>query len=275
MPVESAGRAETTIRTLDGLQLRGTLVTPVSPTGRAIVLVHGGGVTREEGGFFGRLAAGLADAGIASLRYDLRAHGASDGTPQETTLSAHLNDVRTALEHVGEVTGARRISLLGTSFGGGLAAYFAAKRPGELDRLALLNPQLDFKNRYVEQKQYWVGDRLSDEMARRLAEQGFIAHSETVKHSRAFLNEVFWVKPVEVLDEITVPTLIVHGTEDTFVSIEGSRAATRQLRVEHELVEIEGAQHGFAVHDDPTYADPQSQTWQAFVIETVVAWIAG
>jgi pimeloyl-ACP methyl ester carboxylesterase len=274
MPVGSAGRAESTIRTLDGLQLRGTLVTSGATAERAIVLVHGGGVTREEGGFFGRLADGLADAGIASLRYDLRAHGASDGTPQDTTLSAHLNDIRTALEHVGEATGARRVSLLGTSFGGGLAAYYAAKRPGQLDRLTLLNPQLNFKNRYVEQKPYWADDRLSDEMAGELAEQGFIAHSATVRHSRAFLNEVFWVRPVEVLHEITTPTLIVHGTEDTFVSIEGSRAAVRQLRVEHELVEIEGAQHGFAVHDDPTYANPQSQAWQAFVIETVAAWIA-
>ncbi|WP_158854459.1 alpha/beta hydrolase [Saccharothrix deserti] len=143
--------ASTTVRTLDGPQLRGTLVTPDTAAEQAVVLVHGGGVTREEGGFFARLAGGLADAGIASLRYDLRAHGASDGTPQETTLSAHLNDIRTALEYVCEATGAERVSLLGTSFGGGLAAYYAAKRPSELDRLTLLNPQLNFKNRYVEQ----------------------------------------------------------------------------------------------------------------------------
>jgi hypothetical protein len=42
---------------------------------------------------------------------------------------------------------------------------------------------------------------------------------------------------------------------------------------EHRLVEIEGSQHGFAVHDDPQYLNPQSQAWQAFVIQTVVEWI--
>ena len=31
-------------------------------------------------------------------------------------------------------------------------------------------------------------------------------------------------------------------------------------------MEIDGAQHGFAVHDDPQYLNPQSQEWQAFVI---------
>ncbi|KOV82529.1 alpha/beta hydrolase [Nocardia sp. NRRL S-836] len=270
----SVSSIETTIRTLDGLHLRGTLVTPDMPTDHAIVLVHGGGVTRDEGGFFTRLATGLAEAGVAALRYDLRGHGESDGPQQDTTLAGHLNDVSVALQHIRETTGATRASLLGTSFGGGLAAYYAGTRPAELDRLVLLNPQLDYRNRYIEQKPYWDGDRLNDEMAAQLAEQGFIAHSPTVKHGRAFLNEVFWIRPLDVLDRITAPTLLVHGTRDTFVPVEVSRRADRQLRGEHRLVEVEGAQHGFAVHDDPAYADPQSQAWQGSVIKTVCDWVA-
>ena len=43
-----------------------------------------------------------------------------------------------------------------------------------------------------------------------------------------------------------------------------------RFMAEHKLVEIEGAQHGFAVHHDPKYLDPQSQEWQAFVIRTVM-----
>ncbi|MGZ3144330.1 alpha/beta hydrolase [Lentzea chajnantorensis] len=270
MPIQAT---DTTVRALDGLHLRGTLVAPDTPSDRAIVLVHGGGVTRDEGGFFTRLAAGLAEAGVAALRYDLRGHGESDGTQQDATLTGHLNDIAVALQRVREATGATRVSLLGTSFGGGLAAYYAGTRPAELDRLVLLNPQLDYKNRYIEQKPYWDGDRLNDEMAVQLAEKGFIAHSPTVKHGRAFLNEVFWIRPLDVLDKITAPTLLVHGTQDTFVPVDVSRQADREIRSEHRLVEIEGAQHGFAVHDDPEYAHPQSQEWQAFVIETVCDWV--
>ncbi|MDQ3525809.1 MAG: alpha/beta hydrolase, partial [Chloroflexota bacterium] len=69
------------------------------------------------------------------------------------------------------------------------------------------------------------------------------------------------------------PTLIIHGTKDTFVSIESSRAAVHELATEHRLIEIDGAQHRFAVHDDPQYLNPQSQKWQAFVIETVTNWL--
>jgi len=76
-----------------------------------------------------------------------------------------------------------------------------------------------------------------------------------------------------MLGDIQVPTLIVHGTKDTFIPVESSRWAAEQLAAEHQLVEVDGAQHGFAVHDDPSYADPQSQRWQAEVIRAVTNWI--
>ena len=263
-----------TVRILDGLHLAATLIAPEAASEVGVVLVHGAGVTREEGGFFTRLTDGLAEVGASSLRYDLRGHGESDGRQEEVTLSAHLNDIRVAIAHLRQATaGASRISLLGTSFGGGLAAYYAAKQSSGLARLVLLNPQLNYKSRYIDQKPHWSSDFLDDETARVLSEQGYISHRPGVKHGRALLNEVFWLRPHAVLGEITVPTLIVHGTEDTFIPIESSRAATRQFQIEHKLVEIDGAQHGFAVHDDPTYADPQSQEWQAFVINMVAEWL--
>jgi len=271
MPEQSA----VTLRTLDGLHLAGTFAAPDTAPEQAVVFVHGGGVTREEGGFFTRLAAGLSEAGIASLRYDLRGHGESGGRMKETVLTAHLNDTRVALASARERSGAARVSLLGASFGGGLAAYYAARGPDVLSSVVLLNPQLNYKARYIDQKPHWSDDVLSEEAAAQLAAEGFIAHSATVRHGRAMLNEVFWIHPWQVIGEITAPTLIVHGTEDTFVPVEDSRAAAQQLRVRHRLVEIEGAQHGFAVHEDPQYLNPQTRQWQASVIETITGWVAG
>lgn len=65
----------------------------------------------------------------------------------------------------------------------------------------------------------------------------------------------------------------MHGTKDTLVPFESSKSAVSQFCAPCQLVEIEGAQHGFAVHDDPQYLDPQSQEWQAFVIRTVAEWV--
>ncbi len=270
MPVQTT---TATLRTFDGLHLASTLVNPGGPADRAVVLVHGGGVTREEGGFFTRLAAGLGEADVASLRFDLRGHGESEGRQEELTLAAILNDIRVAREHVREATSATRISLLGASFAGGVCAYYAARRPEEIDRLVLLNPQFDYKKRTIDSRAYWSNDYLSDDMAQQLAEQGYIQFTPTLRHGRPILNEVFWLHPLSVLGEISAPTLVVHGTKDTFVPIESSRDAMAQLKAEHKLVQIEGSQHGFAVHDDPHHLNPQSQEWQAFVIRTVTDWI--
>ncbi|MFJ6566368.1 alpha/beta hydrolase [Streptomyces sp. NPDC091292] len=262
-----------TLRTLDGLHLAGTLVSPDSPTSRGVVLVHGGGVTREEGGFFTRLAAGLADDGVASLRFDMRGHGESEGRQEELTLSTVLNDIRVGIAYLRNATTAQEITLLGASFGGGICAYYAAKRSADLSRLVLFNPQLDYKRRTIDTRSYWVDDSISEEAAQQLTEHGFIQFTPTLRHGRPLLNEVFWLHPHQVLGEVRAPTLIVHGTEDTFVPINSSRSAAQLFRAPCELIEIEGSQHGFAVHDDPKYLNPQSQEWQSFVIRTVTEWL--
>jgi hypothetical protein len=263
-----------TIRTLDGLHLAGTLTSPGSSPNQAVVLVHGGGVTREEGGFFTRLADGLAQAGVASLRFDLRGHGDSEGRQEDLTLAAILNDIRVALAHVREGASVSAVSLLGASFGGGICGFYAAKRPAEIHRLVLLNPQFNYKWRTIDSRSYWSRDYLDDAVARQLGEDGYIQFTPSLRHGRAILNEVFWLEPHLVLGEIAAPTLIVHGTKDTFVPIESSREAVSQFRADAKLVEIEGSQHGFAVHDDPQYRNPQSQAWQAFVIQAVAEWLA-
>ena len=76
------------------------------------------------------------------------------------------------------------------------------------------------------------------------------------------------------LGKVVTPTLIVHGTRDTFIPIESSRAAVAEIAGGAELIEIDGAQHGIAVHDDPQYLDPRTQEWQAFAIRTVADWLA-
>jgi uncharacterized protein len=270
VPLRTTG---TTFRTFDGLQLVGTVVVPESGTDRALVLVHGGGVTREEAGFFGRLAQGVGEAGVASLRFDLRGHGESEGRQEDLTLSAILNDIQAAIEHVQAAADVTSVSLLGVSFAGGICGYFAAKRPALVNRLVLGNPLLNYKKRFIDDKPYWHNDRIDEEAGRELAEHGFVAHSPTFKLSRPLLNEVFWLQPHTILGQIQAPTLILHGTKDTFIPVESSRTAVTQLTCEHKLVELEGAQHGFAVHDDPTYTNPKSQEYQAFVVRNVAEWL--
>jgi pimeloyl-ACP methyl ester carboxylesterase len=261
-------------RSPDGLLLRGTIVISSDISASPTVLVHGGGVTRDEGGFFTRLSSGLADVGISSLRFEFRGHGKSEGRQEDLTISGVLNDIRSAIQYVFSQTSSQQANLIGASFGGGISALYAATYPQQIQRLTLINPLLNYKKRFIDDKPYWRGDHIDSEAGAELSENGYIPHSPTFKLGRALLNEVFYVQPHTALSSVAASTLIVHGTKDTFVPIESSRNAIREFQVPARLLEIEGAQHGIAVHDDPEYKNPQTREWQTFAVRSIAEWLS-
>ncbi|MFF2192843.1 alpha/beta hydrolase [Streptomyces sp. NPDC058157] len=269
-----ASEWEVRFRSLDGTELVGTVTAPTDvATKGCAVLVHGAGVTREEGGFFGRLAEGLAVVGLLSLRFDLRAHGASGGRPQDVTIAGVANDIRAAVDQVRREWGLGGAPhVIAASFSGGAAALHAAHRPQDVGRLVLLNPRLDYRDRYVDSRTYFEGDYISSSAARDLDEVGFTEKSP-FELGRALHNEVFYLDPDVYLRAVRAPVLVVHGTKDTFVPVESSRRYLPVFSGPAELLELDGAQHGFAVHEDPGYADPQTQMWQAQVIDRVSEFV--
>jgi uncharacterized protein len=261
-------------RSLDGLPLAGAYVAPATPSTSVAVLVHGGGVTRDEGGFFARLADGLAASGVASLRFDLRGHGESEGRLEDLTISGVLNDIRAALAHARTLTGSAPVHLLGASFGGGICGFYAARYPGVLAKLVLINPLINYKKRFIDDKPYWTDDQIDGDAGLQLLHQGFLSHSPTFKLGRPLLNEVFYLRPDQAVDQIRVPTLVLHGTGDTFIPVQSSRDFVDNVAGPAELIEIEGAQHGIAAHGDPQYLDPRTQAWQAAAIQSITDWLS-
>jgi pimeloyl-ACP methyl ester carboxylesterase len=269
-----SGESRVEFRSLDGLRLVGDVVVPDGPASLGVLLVHGRGVTRHEAGFFDRISEGLAGAGIASLRFDLRGHGESEGTQADVTLAGLLNDIRAGFEVLREQTGVATTSLVGQSFAGGVCAFYAAKRPEEVDRLVMLCPRIDYKKRTIDGRPYWVDDHLDDEHADALTRDGFLQYSTSFRHGRAFLNEVFWLQPHTALGEITAPVLLVHGDADAQVPIGPSYEAMEQLNDTSQLLVIQGAGHGFSAAGDKAYRQPQTLAWQGEVIDAIADWVA-
>lgn len=109
----------------DGVRLRGWFIPPPARPGAVIIFVHGWATHR---GHLLDEAALLARHGYGALLFDLRNHGASEGTV--TTLGYwEAEDVRGAVAYVrtrAEVD-AQRIALMGHSMGGGTVLRAAAR----------------------------------------------------------------------------------------------------------------------------------------------------
>jgi pimeloyl-ACP methyl ester carboxylesterase len=113
-----------------GVRCAAWLTLPPTPGPHpAVVLVHGLGATHEM--MLAQYEQHFAVAGIATLAFDYRNTGASDGQPrQHISVSAQRGDVAAAVEHLKALPDidAERIGLWGTSLGGMNVIRTAAAR---------------------------------------------------------------------------------------------------------------------------------------------------
>jgi pimeloyl-ACP methyl ester carboxylesterase len=102
---------------------------------RGVVLAHGGRFNKES---WKKQAQELAKAGFRVLAFDFRGYGDSQGPGQGDIFTAPLHlDVLAAVHYLRN-RGAKSVSAIGGSLGGGAAANAAIAEPGQIDRLILL-----------------------------------------------------------------------------------------------------------------------------------------
>lgn len=243
----------------DGLKLHGTLATP--PPGRLagmMLMVHGITSDRAEWGIFDMVAAEAAKEGVASLRFDFRGHGESALDTTLITLDGILSDILAAWEElearVAPGGASVRRYALGSSYGGGLS-YAAASRLGTVDHAFLMAPVFDYLVDLDHCAPKWRAD---------LRRKDHIRYND-LKLGRPIANEAMYFEP---LAGPAVPATVFHGTLDTDVSIELSRAvASRHRNVE--LVPVEGAGHVLNVPEDYDLEEEASWDFVRLMIDRI------
>lgn len=123
-------RAQRSDFTSDGVRCAAWLTLPASPGPHpGVVLAHGLGATRDM--MLTQYEQHFAAAGIATLSFDYRHTGASDGQPRQCfSMTSQLTDVMAALDHLTSLPAvdAGRIGLWGTSLGAMNVIRAAARR---------------------------------------------------------------------------------------------------------------------------------------------------
>jgi pimeloyl-ACP methyl ester carboxylesterase len=179
------------------------------------VYLHGLGSVRD-GEKSRALLAFAAARGRACTRFDFRGHGASSGRLDGLTLSDLIRDAEAVAERE------RRSILIGSSLGGYVAAWLAARRPELVEALVLLAPAFGFLPRWAARAA--LGEIVLDDGRRLAVHPEFLADAR--RHDEAALPA-----------RIEVPLLVVHGACDDVVPVELSRrffaaAASRRKRLE-------------------------------------------
>ncbi len=131
-----------------------------------IVLLHGGpGLTLEGGEFLGNA---LADKKHTVIMYDQRGGGRSDVVkdPSMLTAASHVRDLEALRKHFR----IQKMSLIGISWGSGLAALYADAHPERVGRIVFLDPMWPANKPYERQRSERIESLIAPKDAARLKE---------------------------------------------------------------------------------------------------------
>jgi non-heme chloroperoxidase len=243
-------------------------------TGRPVVLLHGWPLSADT---FDSLAMAIADAGMRAIAYDRRGFGRSGqpwGGYDYDTLAADLADVI-------QQTQASGAALVGFSMGGGeVVRYLSRFRDHTVTQAVLIGSVVPYMLQTPDNSK-GVPQAVFDQMAQGIAAdrakfwaaffpqfygtgllKGTVSQEvidwscqvamqaslkATLDCAKAFSSTDF--RPD--LKAVTVPTLIIHGTEDATVPIDVSSRQAASGIAGSVLKEYEGGPHGLlASHQD-------------------------
>lgn len=240
--------------------------------GRPVILLHGWPLSSDS---WDDVAIALVNAGFRTIAYDRRGFGRSEQPWEGYNYDVLADD----LADVIEATGATDATLVGFSMGGGEVARYLSRYAGKhVTQAALISsivpymlktndnpdgvPQEVFDEMTAGMKAdrahfltgffqdfYGVGmlsQPVSDEVlewSRAVSMQASL--KATLDCAQAFATTDF--RPD--LASFTMPTLVVHGTDDKTVPINATGRAVAKATPQARLVEYDDAPHGiFATH---------------------------
>lgn len=243
---------EVTIKTSDGFELDTAYYK--ADGDKIVIFAHGMTVDKDDEGIFIRAGDYLHADDFSTLRFDFRAHGKSSGdSAKDFTISGELHDLETVVQWVRK-QGYREIHLARASFGGSIVALYAGKYPHLPVSIFLANPVLDYQKAFLNPTTPWAQENFQD-TTKKVKQKGYIEiGSRNFKAGKSLFDEMTRFSPCEDLQKYSRPTLIVHGTHDTKVALEGVRDCYNQLpNTQKQLEIIEHATHGF--HAEPFETD--------------------
>lgn len=238
---------------------RAVPATVVVPDGKgpfpAVVMNHGHGGGRQEGGGFERLAKALAGAGILSIRMDFPGSGDSKEPFTEGYLSNMISDSNASLAYLlaNFPADPNRLGILGYSMGGRIALTIGETEGNPYKAMGLLAPSA---NPGKDLLLFFAGgseveyERLYAEAS---SDKGYADYTtmfgQQQKLSKQWFDELLASKPLETISAYKGAMLVVHGDKDVVIKPAENEAVVAAYP-SASIVLVPEADHGYGFYSD-------------------------
>ena len=218
------------------LKLQGVLTTPESDSWPLVILCHGF-LSHKDSSKYRQLAQIFAQESIATVRFDFRGCGESEGLLAESSISRRWRDLQKVIARGLELDGFDgRLGLLGSSLGGYLALLEASR------------------NSQVRCVVAWSTPSHLHDLAKRLPE------ASPVEFSQECYEDLLTVELLSRLENVQ-RVLIVHGEKDQQVPPEHGSRLYEVLDEPKALRILEKADHRLSAEESREEAIRLTMEW--------------
>jgi dipeptidyl aminopeptidase/acylaminoacyl peptidase len=220
----------------DDLKLQAVLTTPESDSWALVILCHGF-LSHKDSSKYRQLAQVFAQESIATVRFDFRGCGESEGLLSESSISRRWRDLQKVIATslgFGGFDG--HLGLLGSSLGGYLALLEVSHNPT------------------IRCAAVWSSPSHLLDLAKRLPEVS------PVEFSRECYDDLLTVELLSRLENVQ-RVLIVHGQQDQQVPPEHASKLYEVLDEPKALHILKGADHRFSAPDSREEAIRVTMEW--------------
>jgi uncharacterized protein len=201
-----------------------------NPNRKQLVVIGHGVTGNKDRPFIVSLAEGLAQAGINALCFSFAGNGASEGRFVDCTITKEVEDLGSVLDALNGYS----VTYAGHSMGGAVGVL-RASRDSRIRHLISLAGMVNTKA-FAER-----------EFGSVIPGEGFMWDDPNCPLSQAYMDDMARIGSViGCAPKITVPWLLVHGSEDDVVPLQDSLDIVARANEPKKLVELKGANHVFA-----------------------------
>lgn len=197
---------------------------------RHLVIIGHGVTGNKDRPFIVALAKALAVAGISSLRISFSGNGESEGRFEDSTISKEVDDLAAVIDQASDFS----IAYVGHSMGAAVGVL-RASQDRRIRQLVSLAGMVHTK-RFAE-----------TEFGMVKPDEGNMWDDENCPLSQKYMDDLIAIEStVHCAPKITVPWLLIHGSEDDVVPLQDSKDILEMADKSARLIEIPGANHVFA-----------------------------
>ena len=206
------------------------------------------------------IATALADAGLATLRFDFTGLGGSEGEFANTDFSSNVADLVAAAKWLASEHRAPSL-LVGHSFGGAAVLAAAAQMPS-VTAVATINAPSD----PAHLGKLFAGHE-EEIRAKGAAQVDLGGRPFTIR--REFLEDIAARKIIDAVAGLKRALLVMHAPADEVVSIDHASAIFRAARHPKSFISLDTADHLLTGRDDARYAATVLAAWASRYLPAV------